>query len=468
MVDDAAPKDPGADEAALFGLTERAPRLSVELHPTGRMRAPHPGARELLRDRLRDAELMPCGPGWLVLRTRDASGAEPPDARRVVAAGVLGDAGLSIIDFVGFLENGDETGMLSVAHGDVERSLYLREGAVVWAASTAPEDQLGALLVRRGRITAEQLSALRGDPASQDRIGAASVARGFVTHDVMLEMMRVWIVEIFDQILAMEHGVWSFARVPAELLGRAPVQIAAQGMLMDALRRIDEMQVYRQRVRSSKALVRRVGRAAAVDGPSTTDLVQRLEEGPLAGRVLDNLGTAASIEALVQRVGESEFAVTRAVYQLLRSNLVSIVEDEASARPAGPVATPEQAREIVEVYSIALREIFDEVARLGQASHLRTAARGFLADEAGAGTYAQLLRNVVLLPDGTLEDDSVLRGIATRPVTPRALNDALSELLFFVLYQATELLGRRRGDDLARRVKLIHAMLGVAEGEETP
>ena len=39
----------GSSEAALSALTELAPRLTVELHPTGRMRAPHPGARELLQ-----------------------------------------------------------------------------------------------------------------------------------------------------------------------------------------------------------------------------------------------------------------------------------------------------------------------------------------------------------------------------------------------------------------------------------
>ena len=67
-------------------------------------------------------------------------------------------------------------------------------------------------------------------------------------------------------------------------------------------------------------------------------------------------------------------------------------------------------------------------------------------------------------PDGSLEEDSVLRGVVQGAVPAEALRDALSELLFFVLYQATELLGRRRGDDLARRVKMIHNMLALGPG----
>jgi len=258
--------------------------------------------------------------------------------------------------------------------------------------------------------------------------------------------------------------VWSFARVPAEVVDHAPVQMSAQGMLMDALRRIDEMQVYRQRVRSQDVRVQRVGHstpALSEAGPSTGDLVMRLEDGvrDLAGAVLDSLHSSATVHEVMRRVGESEYVTTRAIYHLLRSNLLQIVEDASSAGPRAPTASPEQARATVHVYSMAIREVFDDVARLGQSNTLRTAARAFLADEAGSGTYADLLRNVVILPDGTIEEEAALRGVAHSAVTAEAVNDALSELLFFVLYQATELLGRRRGDDLARRVKMIHAML---------
>ncbi len=469
-----APSDkPASTEAALSALSELAPRLTVELHASGRMRAPQPGARELLQDRLRNAELLPCGPGWLVMRSRDGEGTAPVDARRVVAAGVLGDDGLSLIDFVGFLETTDESGLLAVAHGDVERSLFFKGGSVVWAASTNPQDHLGELLVRRGRMTREQLTALQQDPESRGRIGGASVTRGFVTSEAMGEIMRAQLVEIFDRILAMNEGIWSFARVPDEVVDGAPVQISAQSMLMDALRRIDEMQVYRQRVRSDQVRVRRVGHVAGPrggDGPSTVDLVLRLDDGvrELASRILDALPLPATIQELMLPVGESEYAVTRAVYQLLRSNLVEVVEDAASQSAAAPTARPDQAKAIIHVYSMAIREVFDDVASLGQCNQLRAAARAYLADEAGEGTYAELLRNVVILPDGTLEEESALRGVVRSRVNAAALNDGLSELLFFVLFQATELLGRRRGDDLARRVKMIHAMLSVQAAEVGP
>ena len=454
-----------AREAALAALTLEAPRMTVELLPDGRMRAPHANARDLLRDRLKQARLLPCAPGWLVLRSEaDSHVAPPPEAPEVVAAGILGPKGLSLIDFVGFLETGDGTGVLTVAHRAVERALFLQKGTLVWATSTERADQLGALMVRRGRLTEEQLVLLEADPTARPQIGRASVERGFASPDAVLEMMHAQLVEIFDQMLTMEVGVWTFARVPEGALDHAPLQISAQGMLMDALRRMDEMLVFRQRIRSTAVRIARVGRRAATRveaGPTTSDLVHRMEgevRGP-AQALLEGLTGAITVQDVMRKLGCSEYEATRAAYHLLRANLVEIVSDEEATPSAGPSVEVPEARGIVHVYSMAIREVFDDVTRLGHAPSLRASARAFLADEAGSGDYAQLLRAVVLRPDGTLEVDSVLRGMQTSPLPAQALNDALSELLFFVLFQATELLGRRRGDDLARRVKMIHAML---------
>jgi hypothetical protein len=460
------PADPDTPpEEHLAALTRGAPRMTVELLPDGRMRAPHANARDLLRDRLKQARLLPCAPGWLVLRAEGESRVPPPaDAPEVVAAGVLGPQGISLIDFVGFLETGDGTGVLTVARRELERALFLRKGTLVWATSTEAEDQLGALMVRRGRLTEEQRVLLEADPTGRSHLGQAAVQRGFITQDAAAEMMHAQLVEIFDHMLAMSEGIWTFARVPEGALDHAPLQISAQGMLMDALRRMDEMMVFRQRIRSSAVRLARVGRQSATrqeSGPTTADLVHRMEGEvrDFAEALLSALSAPASVAELMRKLGCSEYEATRSAYHLMRANLVQVVPDAAVTPKAGPGVDEAEARGIIHVYSMAIREVFDDVTRLGQAATLRAATRAFLADEAGSGGYAHLLRNVVLLPDGTLEVDSVLRGLTSSLVPAQALNDALSELLFFVLFQATELLGRRRGDDLARRVKMIHNML---------
>jgi hypothetical protein len=71
------------------------------------------------------------------------------------------------------------------------------------------------------------------------------------------------------------------------------------------------------------------------------------------------------------------------------------------------------------------------------------------------------------MPDGSLDENGLIQHLNGLSTTTQDLSDALSEVLFFVLFQATEYLGRRRGDDLARRVKLILGLLantGVTSG----
>jgi hypothetical protein len=83
----------------------------------------------------------------------------------------------------------------------------------------------------------------------------------------------------------------------------------------------------------------------------------------------------------------------------------------------------------------------------------------FLRDETGDGDYAGLLKAVQIHSDGGLDEEAIYSAVDHLGLNAQGLSDALSELLFFALFQATEVLGRRRGDDLARRIKMIHGLL---------
>lgn len=447
-------------------LSDPEGRLVVELLPDGRMRAPAQTTREMLRDRLRYAEVLPTGPGWAVLRGLAPS----PDApvaggREVVAAGAIGETGISLIDFIGFLATGYQSGMLEVASGEVERCVYLYQGDVVWASSTAPEDRLGEFLLARGKITREQLNTVTAREADKQRIGRSFVDRGIISARELWQMMQSQLTEIFDKLLAAETGVWAFSRVPPETLSESQIHLSTQGLLVDALRRFDELQVYRQRIRSGDVLIQRVRRE---HHSAASELLEKLEEPVRAEALglLDRLSSEASVRELMRALGKGEFEVTRLVYHLLRANLVEIVHaNETGPIPRRAAVTKTEVREVLNIYTMAIREMFDEVARLGKDAPLRSAAREFLEDEAGSGAYAQFLKNVRILPDGNLDDGALLAGMESVGLTVQELSDVLSELLFFVLFQATELLGRRRGDDLARRVKMIHGLLSQVRPE---
>ena len=439
----------------LEALAEPEGQLEVELLPDGRMRAPQAATRRILRDRLRHAEVLPTGAGWAVLRSLGSSAVEDTSrSKRVVAAGSLGRESISLVDFIGFLANGYETGVLTVASGHIERSLYFYKGDVVWAASTVLDDRFGQFLLQRGRISQEQLSTVTNQTGNT-RIGRLCVDRGYLSPHELWSLVQDQLRQIFDRMLIMERGMWSFARVSSEVLAESQIHFSTQGLLVDTLRRLDELKVYRQRLPNGDVLLERVLEE------STADLVKKLDKDQRseAEALLQHVSGPIAIKELMRVLHTGEFEVTRAAYHLIRANLVRVVEGSGAPENKEPAVNSDAAREIMGTYSMAIREMFDELGRVGKVGQLRNACRGFLQDEAGSGAYARLLQNVKLQPDGTLEEKPLLEAAEAAGVSARGLSDALSELLFFVLFRSTEILGRRRGDDLARRVKMIHSML---------
>lgn len=443
-------------------LPEEEARMLVALQPDGRVQAPTQAARDVLRTRMRRAEVLRTGPRWVVLRALE----QPPEAvgpapdREVIAAGTLGDACFSLIDFIGFLASGLQTGVLTAASGDVERSVFFFRGDVVWASSSAQTDRLGEFLLRRGRITREQLHVAVRDTSKP--LGRACVERGFLAAHELFAMVQAQLTEIFDRLLATENGIWYFARMSNKTLAESQIHLSTQGLLVDALRRLDEMQIYRQRVRTSDTLVQRARpKQDASSSTSTSDLVSPLEEGlrGSAATLLKQLPGSATISELMRILGKGEFEVTRTVYHLLRRGLVEIVQPNETGPIPRRVSTisKTEAREVIGTYSMAIREMFEEVARVDRAAELQASANAFLRDE--STEYSHLLSAAALAEDGSIDEASMLAALQDMTLGAQELSDALSELLFFVLFQATEFLGRRRGDDLARRVKLILGML---------
>lgn len=443
------------DKAVPEGLLELGhPDWAVELLPDGRLKVPSTEARQLLRERLRSARLFPTSSGWVLAQTRGL-----PETRRaaalepqVVAAGAIGGAAIPFIDFIGFLAASYQTGVLTVNVQDAHRSVFFHSGDVVWAVSSAEEDRLGEFLRRRGKITGEQLQIALRDGSK--KIGRVCVERGFISAHELWVMVQGQLTEIFDKMVATETGLWTFARLDAEMLEKSQIHLSTQGLLVDALRRLDELKVYRTQIRSADVLVQ-VRSDVNID-----QAVSRVpkEEQTAAKNLLENHRVAATILDLMRILGRGEFEVTRLVYHLTKAGAMEVVQgSETGPIPRRQVPTQKDARDIVHIYGMAMREMFDAVGKIGRSDELHASASAYLDDP--TTDYHTILRAAKLDGEGRFQEESLLGTVLQQGVSAESLQDALNELLFFVLFQATDYLGREQGDDLARRVKLVIGML---------
>jgi hypothetical protein len=116
-----------------------------------------------------------------------------------------------------------KTGCLGVTHPSGEaKHLYFEDGDITAATSTAPKDRLGALLVKLGMLSAEQLEVARRDEQRTGiKQGASLLEQGLLTEEHALAS-DPWIRAVLEVILADEvaHAKlgWQFVGAVAPTL----------------------------------------------------------------------------------------------------------------------------------------------------------------------------------------------------------------------------------------------------------
>ena len=233
--------------------------------------------------------------------------------RRAVLAGDLSEMQPS--DLLNFLHQGRRTGVLLTRSDGNERGLVLIDGNVAWACSTSPGERLGELLARMGLVDKERVEQVLRDQAAsgvKKRIGQALIDLGMLSAEAVRTGLRHQVVEIFLGLLVARAGSFVFLRGLDR--DKLPTQLAldTQGMLLDGLRRLDEMELYRSRVPGPEAKPRATGKAVSGALETDQERVLALADG---SRSLADLAAAATL---------GEFDATRAVYKLVVAGYLAV------------------------------------------------------------------------------------------------------------------------------------------------
>ncbi len=233
--------------------------------------------------------------------------------RRAVLAGDLSEMQPS--DLLNFLHQGRRTGVLLTRSDGTERGIVLTDGNVAWACSTSPGERLGELLARSGVVTKARVEAAlreQSEPGEKKRLGQALIDLGVLSPEAVQHGLKHQVVEIFLGLLVARSGSFVFLRGLDR--DKLPTQLSldTQGMLLDGLRRLDEMELYRTRVPGSESRPRATGKAPA----------GALEEDQQ--RVLALVDGARSVADLATATALGEFDATRAVYKLLLAGYLAV------------------------------------------------------------------------------------------------------------------------------------------------
>jgi len=379
---------------------------------------------------------------------------QPPEGGRSKGPRVvlIGDAsGFPLSDLIAFLGQSRWTGTLRLHAPGGERSVVLKDGEVHGASSEDPADRLSEVLVRIGHAARHDVEdALRDNPPS--RVGRALVDRGLLQSHDLWACVTQQVSDIFHAIVLAREGAFTLVdQEPDEKTGPA-VQLSTQSLLMDAIRKIDELRHFRQRIPHGRVYVTK-------KRPSDGKLQ------PDEDRLLALASGQRTVLELAQASKLSEFDATKIIFRLLEGGYASVSElkhGEVAAPTRSRGAESEPAVRVVATFDEIFGEVAREVASKGLSREFLEAANAALKSR--SLSESPVLVGLELGADGRFDARKVLDAYArarptlgSEPVA--SLRQALSDVMFFLLFQAGELLESRADEDLARRVKDLLATL---------
>ncbi len=391
--------------------------------------ADHPGRFALART----------APHLLLAIPQPDGGSQQPIGR-VAFSGDLD--GVPFSDVVMLLAQGRRSGLFHVITGAVERTLVFAAGDLVAASSTQAGERLGEVALRLGLLERADLARLLSSAAAGRRVGQRLVERGLLDRERLEQAVQAQIALVFEAILLRPVGSFFFRDHPVPPQN-GETAVAAQGLLLDGLRRLDELAHYRTRIPSPQAPVRRTGAAVEPPDEAALQIVAGLETGE---------ATAAE---LADRLRLPEVEVMRTLFHLAEAGAVEVREDRAARPLADLGADPVPLRDLLRSFNRIFCEVFTEVALAGVLSSFVVEAQTVLAsgsDPLFAGLAFDL--------DGSLPLGEILQrlpeaaqasGKGPRTVLLESLQPVLSQLI----RQAEKHLDPHGSADLHARLRLL-------------
>jgi len=308
--------------------------------------------------------------------------------------------------------------------------LALDQGALLYAKSNHPDDRLGELMVRESVIDGEWLDVLLGDVTENNRLGEVCLERGVLDREQLYGLLRRQTSEIFLRMLLVGDGSYVFTTPdPDRETPAHTVHIPVRMLLMDGIRRLDEVELYRQLIPGDDVCMK--PRDSEAEGDLDAD----------AKALLVHCDGVKSLAEMAQAAGLDEFSATRAAYFLVKTHAAAV-----SSRQQFNEA---EVLRVTAAFSEILQDIF---AAIDLAGGLETAQKNLSAWAEGSGYTAYLGEDVGT--HGMIDNETVLDAMrAAREDDPLAtLHHVGHELVAFALFCAGSALTREKELALSKDV----------------
>ncbi len=238
----------------------------------------------------------------------------------------------SLSEILQLLSSQRKTGSLRLTRGAEARVIYLLEGriAAVRDRGMGHDDPLASFLRRIHRLSEEQMRGVSSIHAESGRDLVDLLLNGrYIEREELTMLYERLVLDVLHEVISWDDGVYSFANGnPPE--SALPVSLSTESMLMEAVRRTDEMRRYQ----------------ATLSDPSLVLGLKELPDpdAPLSEEEKELFGLVDGRRTLGELVAESplnEYEALEALFRLVEAGWIEIQGRRAreEAAPADPATT---------------------------------------------------------------------------------------------------------------------------------
>lgn len=230
-------------------------------------------------------------------------------------------------DFLYLVARGLKTGSLVLHRPHTDATLFFEKGKLVSVVRPLPRERMGEILIRSGKISHTQLDQALAVQGTGDlrQIGEILVDLGHITKEDWQSSVQMVIENTVYDLFTWREGHFKFRAGEPPLAEeiQTPVPIAVENLIMEGVRRVDELTRIKERIPSTDMVVLLSDHAADTEG----DVNLTAEEW----RIFARINNHTSIDALAERLNQSLFQVSSTIFGLIVYGLVEVIPATTTA-----------------------------------------------------------------------------------------------------------------------------------------
>ncbi len=344
-----------------------------------------------------------------------------------------------------------ETGTLELTGEGAVRTLFIREGRVLFAASNVLDERLGETLVRAGLVTPKEFFDASARLRPGLRFGWVLTEAGVLAPEELLEGVRAQALTIIDACFRLRGGDYRLKLGPFAASDMVTLQQTSEELLLRGITGLDSFTRVMEAIGSLDLVY--------APGPDQARIATRVELNEEQAHLLAQVNGRHSVGKLCEMAYGSHFQTLKILWALDALDLiVRVAGAEAGVEVAAP-PPPANPSEILEQANGLFQAVHDALALLD----LGGANRAFAEAWGELEMHHPELSGTEFDRSGTLDPDTVLYNLTrARTADPAAASRALvEEILMTLAFKAREIVGpegeKAVGQTVARqRASLRH------------